>query len=103
MDRQKIANISVIQAAAQPDSPISPDKRLNLLAGLLLGVALGFGWSLVVELRERRESPAMVPVDQDTLVAPGTVHWRKALREAEARSGDTEETPAPNASKVSGA
>ncbi len=107
MDRQKIANISVIQSAAVPLAPIRPNKRLNMLVGLMLGVAIGFAWSLLVEIRERRSEPvpAVVPVDQDTLVAPGTVHWRKALREAEARTADVDANaaPAPSAGKGGGA
>ncbi len=105
MDVQKIANISVIQAATVPLSPISPDKELNLLVSLMLGVVLGVAWGLVVERRQRRLEgvPAVVPVDQETLVAPGTVHWRKSLPGPEARSDDVEATPAPSASKGSGA
>jgi hypothetical protein len=105
MDVQKIANISVIQAAVTPVSPISPDKELNLLVSLMLGVVIGFGWGLVVDLRQRQREgvPAVVPADQDTLVAPGTVHWRKPVPEAEVRSDEVKEAPGPNASKGSGA
>jgi len=105
MDRQKIANISVIQSASVPLSPISPDKKLNLLVGLLLGIVIGYGWALALELRQRRDQPvpAVVPVDQETLVAPGTIHWRSARRAAETRSEEAKEPPAPSAAKGSGA
>ncbi len=107
MDVQKIANISVIQAATVPLSPISPDKELNLLVSLMLGVVIGFGWGLVIEWQQRRYEgvPAVVPADQETLVAPGTVHWRKPLPEAEVRSGSdkVKQKPGPSASKGSGA
>ncbi len=104
MDRQKLTNISVIQAATAPLSPIRPDKKLNLLISMMLGIAVGFAWGLVVELRERRDQAdaAVVPADQETLVAPGTVHWRK-LREAEARSPEVKEAPSPSVGKGSGA
>jgi uncharacterized protein involved in exopolysaccharide biosynthesis len=104
MDRQKIANISVIQAAAVPTAPIRPDKQLNFLSSLVLGVVIGFAWGLAVEWRQRREQleTAVIPVDQETLVAPGTVHWRRPHREPEAAPEDVERPPAPGASKGSG-
>jgi uncharacterized protein involved in exopolysaccharide biosynthesis len=41
MDREKIANISVIQAAVAPLDPVRPRRLLNLAVGLLVGGALG--------------------------------------------------------------
>ena len=107
MDRQKLTNISVIQAAVAPLAPIRPNKKLHLLISVMLGLALGFGWGLLVELRERQAQgdAAVVPTDQETLVAPGTIHWRKVLRQSEARpdSDRVAETPPPSASKGRGA
>ena len=103
MDRQKLTNISVIQAAAVPIAPIRPNKKLNLLVSVMLGIALGFAWGLLVEFRERQGQgeAAVVPTDQETLVAPGTIHWRRALRKSEPRSESEQvaETPPPSASK----
>jgi uncharacterized protein involved in exopolysaccharide biosynthesis len=108
MDRQKLTNISVIQAAVAPLAPIRPNKKLNLLISVMLGLALGFGWGLLVELRERQSQgdAAVVPTDQETLVAPGTIHWRKVLRQAAEARPDSDrvaETPPPSASKGRGA
>lgn len=46
MDRQKIANISVIQAASMPIDPVKPQKGYNLMLGAVLGAlaALGSGF-----------------------------------------------------------
>jgi len=46
MNRRKLANISVIQAAAVPARPIQPNKAFNILLGMLLGAvsALGFAF-----------------------------------------------------------
>ena len=43
VNRKKIANISVIQAAAPPAKPITPNKGWNLLLGMILGAVSGLG------------------------------------------------------------
>jgi uncharacterized protein involved in exopolysaccharide biosynthesis len=55
MDREKIANIKVIEAASVPLVPVAPSKRLNLLVGLFLGTVIGVGWGLVAEWRVARK------------------------------------------------
>ena len=49
MDRQKIANISVIQPAYAPLQPVSPQPMLNLLAALIVGGGLALAAALVAE------------------------------------------------------
>ncbi len=49
MDRQKIANISVIQPAYAPLQPVSPQPMLNLLAAMIVGGGLALGAALVAE------------------------------------------------------
>jgi uncharacterized protein involved in exopolysaccharide biosynthesis len=49
MDREKIANISVIQDVAVPLNPVWPSKSLNLLVGMVLGLAIGYGWAFASE------------------------------------------------------
>ena len=49
MDRQKIANISVIQPAYAPLQPVSPRPMLNLLAALVVGGGLSLGAALLAE------------------------------------------------------
>jgi uncharacterized protein involved in exopolysaccharide biosynthesis len=49
MDRQKIANISVIQPAYAPLQPVSPQPMLNLLAALVVGGGLALAAALVTE------------------------------------------------------
>jgi uncharacterized protein involved in exopolysaccharide biosynthesis len=46
MNRSKLANVSVIQAAAVPAKPVKPNKRLNIALGIILGAvsALGFAF-----------------------------------------------------------
>ena len=49
MNRQKMANISVIQAAAVPTKPIKPKKALNILLSVILGAVSGLGYAFFSE------------------------------------------------------
>jgi uncharacterized protein involved in exopolysaccharide biosynthesis len=49
LNRQKSANISVIQQAAVPVEPVSPRKLLNIALGLILGALAGLGIAFVTE------------------------------------------------------
>jgi uncharacterized protein involved in exopolysaccharide biosynthesis len=49
MDREKIANISVIQKGEVPPLPSYPRKLLILAVGSILGLGLGFGLALLLE------------------------------------------------------
>jgi uncharacterized protein involved in exopolysaccharide biosynthesis len=49
MNRQKMANISVIQAAAVPTKPIRPKKGLNIFLSVILGSVSGLGYAFFSE------------------------------------------------------
>jgi uncharacterized protein involved in exopolysaccharide biosynthesis len=49
MDREKIANISVLQKGEIPPVPSYPRKMLILAVGSLFGLALGVGLALILE------------------------------------------------------
>jgi len=49
LNRQKMANISVIQAAAVPAKPIKPKKALNIALGIILGAVSGLGLAFFSE------------------------------------------------------
>ncbi len=49
MDKQKIANISVIQPAYAPLEPVSPRPMLNLVIAVILGGGLAVGAALIAE------------------------------------------------------
>jgi len=49
MDRQKIANVSIIETAIPPLNPIRPRKELNVLVGGLLGLLVGIGMAFLIE------------------------------------------------------
>lgn len=43
LNRQKMANISVIQTASVPPKPIKPKKAFNIVLGIILGAVSGLG------------------------------------------------------------
>ena len=49
MDMQKMANISVIQKAIVPKKPIRPNKRVNVMVGILLGAFAGLIFAFFCE------------------------------------------------------
>lgn len=49
MNRKKMANISIMQAATVPVKPIKPRKGLNILLSIFLGAAAGLGYAFVSE------------------------------------------------------
>jgi uncharacterized protein involved in exopolysaccharide biosynthesis len=49
LNRQKMANISTIQAAAVPQKPIKPKKALNVALGIILGAVSGLGLAFFSE------------------------------------------------------
>jgi len=49
-----IGNVRLLDEAAVPARPVRPDKRLNLVLGLLMGLLLGVGVSFVYHLFDTR-------------------------------------------------
>ncbi|MFC1794588.1 GumC family protein [Planctomycetota bacterium] len=49
LDKDRISNISIVQAATLPTVPIRPRKMLNILLGLLLGIFGGIGLAFLSE------------------------------------------------------
>ena len=50
LNRQKMANISVIQLATVPPKPIKPKKALNIALGIILGALSGLGLAFLVSI-----------------------------------------------------
>ena len=54
MNRQKLANISVIQTAVVPSKPIKPKMALNILLSIILGAVSGLGFAFLSEYTSQR-------------------------------------------------
>jgi uncharacterized protein involved in exopolysaccharide biosynthesis len=50
LDQNKITNVSVAEAPAQPQLPVRPNRALNLILGVVLGALLSVGSVFMVEL-----------------------------------------------------
>lgn len=62
MDRQKMANIRVIQKAIPPAKPIKPNKLLNITISLVLGAAVSIAFAIFSEfvIDQSLSTPAAV-------------------------------------------
>lgn len=49
MNRQKLANISVIQSATPPLQPVSPKKKVNLALGVVIGIIAALALAFLLE------------------------------------------------------
>jgi len=49
LDQNKITNVSVAEAPIQPQLPVKPNRPLNLILGLFLGVLLSMGSVVIAE------------------------------------------------------
>ena len=48
-----VSNVSVVSKATISDTPVSPNVKLFTLAGLMLGIFIGFVWGLIKEVTDR--------------------------------------------------
>jgi uncharacterized protein involved in exopolysaccharide biosynthesis len=53
LNRQKMANISVVQVAAIPAKPVKPKKLLNIVLGIILGAVAGLGLAFFSEYTDQ--------------------------------------------------
>ena len=49
MDRQKMVNVVVIENPMVPVKPIKPNKKINILVGVILGAACSLFYALISE------------------------------------------------------
>jgi uncharacterized protein involved in exopolysaccharide biosynthesis len=78
MNRQKLANISVIQAAVVPSKPVKPKKALNILLSIILGAVSGLGFAFLSEYTSQRFSSPDSVVQRLGLPVLVTIPWRES-------------------------
>ena len=77
LNRQKMANISVIQAATAPAKPIKPRKGLNILLGIILGAVSGLGIAFFNEYSSQSLSTPESAERRLGLPVLGTIPYRE--------------------------
>ncbi len=48
-EAQNVEDVNIVDRASPPDSPVSPNKRLNYLVGVVMGLVLGFAATSLME------------------------------------------------------
>lgn len=91
------ARVVVEQRASVPNGPISPNKKRNLAAGLLLGGMLGIGLALLRELLDNtvKNRETLEAITGSGVV--GVVPFDKSRRDHPAISFDKDNSPAAEA------
>ena len=81
LDQKKITNVSVAEAAVQPQLPARPNRPLNLMLGVFLGVLLSIGSVLAAEFfRETVNTPRELEALSGQLVLASLPKDRVARR-----------------------
>lgn len=52
--KKSLVNLTTTQKAIEPDSPVSPNRLLDILIGLFLGLAVGIGYALLRDALDTR-------------------------------------------------
>ena len=77
LNRQKMANISVIQAADVPSKPVRPRKVLNMVMGIIIGAVSGLGFAFFSEYTTQGLSTPESAEKRLGLPVLGTVSYRR--------------------------
>jgi uncharacterized protein involved in exopolysaccharide biosynthesis len=91
MDRSKLSNISVVQAAVVPIKPIRPIKILNLALGVVFGLIAGISMALIREYisqhittpesaAKRLGFPVLATIDYEEAGFVPIAGWLKMMR-----------------------
>ena len=84
MNRLKMTNISVIQKASVPSTPVKPRKQVNMMIGIVLGAFLGLGLALVSEyISQEVSTPSQVEMRLGVPVLATIPYLPKALARPE--------------------
>ncbi|MGH7493008.1 MAG: GumC family protein [bacterium] len=82
LDREKVANVSVIDPASTPITPIRPNRKLNLLLGCVLALMVSLGTAFMLGyndslLRASNDFERQLPIALIATIPEG--HWPPEL------------------------
>lgn len=69
-----VHNVSIVSKATPVNQAVSPRKKLNLLAGFVVGIILGIGFAFIRELSDKTVTEESFLTDTLGLVSLGTVN-----------------------------
>ncbi|AEJ24143.1 chain length regulator (capsular polysaccharide biosynthesis) [Weissella koreensis KACC 15510] len=70
-----ISNVSIVSKATVKNTPVSPNVKLITLAGLILGVLIGFIWGVIRELTDRTVKDVDFLTDELQLINLGKISY----------------------------
>lgn len=79
----KVNNVTIVSPATPPKTPVSPNKTVNMLVGLVVGAAFGVGSAAIRMLTDRRVQGLDYLTDELGLVVLGQVNHQQRLQEQE--------------------
>ncbi|MGK4144903.1 Wzz/FepE/Etk N-terminal domain-containing protein [Weissella paramesenteroides] len=70
-----VSNVSIVSKAVNNTNPVSPNVKLITLAGLVIGIFVGFVWGLIKELTDRTVKDVSYLTDELKLTNLGQVNF----------------------------
>ncbi|KAA8453760.1 YveK family protein [Weissella paramesenteroides] len=70
-----VSNVSVVSKAVNNTNPVSPNVKLITLAGLVIGIFVGFIWGLIKELTDRTVKDVSYLTDELNLTNLGQINF----------------------------
>jgi polysaccharide chain length determinant protein (PEP-CTERM system associated) len=79
MDQEKMVSVRVIQTATVPAKPVKPNKRLNIILAMVLGISSGLGVAFSSEYVGQRVSSPEMAESRLGLPVLATVSYKKGI------------------------
>ncbi|NIS73708.1 MAG: hypothetical protein GTO08_00170 [Deltaproteobacteria bacterium] len=79
MDQEKMVSVRVIQTATVPAKPVKPNKRLNIILAVVLGISSGLGIAFSSEYVGQRVSSPEMAESRLGLPVLATVSYKKGI------------------------